>query len=243
VQLDDPLEPLARLGDERRRTGHVGMLAEAQRPGHQQARDRVGRRNTWPWLPSSPISVHLAVAREVTLDLPGDALGDPDLAHVDRVAELPRDAVGEGARIEVGRALEVVLRLRRVPDLPADAREPEHPQGPALVRVPDEIELAALEQQLVRVHLARGGLPGLHREVLELDALAAVDRRVDLGEARTDVMAAGRRGDAEPDRALLGRPERARAPPRDLLQGEPQRLGVRELAVEQRQRGLQGRQL
>ena len=37
--------------------------------------------------------------------------------------------------------------------------------------------------------------------------------------------------------------ERARAPPGDLLQREPQRLGVGELAVEQRQRGRERGQL
>ena len=46
-------------------------------------------------------------------------------------------------------------------------------------------------------------------------------------------------GDAERDRALLGRAQRARAAPGDLLQREAQRLGVGELAVEQAQRGLQ----
>jgi hypothetical protein len=101
VQLDDPLEPLARLGNQRRRPCHVRMLAEAERPGHEKARDRVGRPEHVPVAAVVPDLDHLAVAREVALDLPGDALGHPDLAHVDGVAELPRDAVGEGAGIEV----------------------------------------------------------------------------------------------------------------------------------------------
>ena len=75
--------------------------------------------------------------------------------------------------------------------------------------------------------------------VLELDPLAAVDRGVDLRQARGDLAAAGRGGDPEPDRLPRVRAERARAAPGDLLQREPQRLGVGELAVEQRQRGLQ----
>ena len=111
------------------------------------------------------------------------------------------------------------------------------------MRVADEVELAALVEQLVGVDAALRDLAGLHREVLELDPLAAVDRGVDLGQAGGDLGAAGRRGDAEADRALLGRVERARAPPGDLLQREPQRLGVGELAVEQLQRGLQRRVL
>ena len=43
--------------------------------------------------------------------------------------------------------------------------------------------------------------------------------------------------------ALLGRAQRARAAPGDLLQRQPQRLGVGEFAVEQGERGLQRRQL
>jgi hypothetical protein len=42
---------------------------------------------------------------------------------------------------------------------------------------------------------------------------------------------------------LLGRAQRAGAPPRDLLQRQPQRLGVREFAVQQAERGLQRREL
>ena len=62
---------------------------------------------------------HLAEAAEVALDLPGDALGHPHLGGVDRLAELPLGAAGVRARVEVGRALEVVLGLRRVRDLAA----------------------------------------------------------------------------------------------------------------------------
>ena len=56
-------------------------------------------------------------------------------------------------------------------------------------------------------------------------------------------MPAGRRGDAQSDRALLGRTQRAGSPPGDLLQGQAERLGVGEFSVEQAQCRLQGRQL
>ena len=56
-------------------------------------------------------------------------------------------------------------------------------------------------------------------------------------------MTAGRGGDAERHRALLGRPQRAGAPPGDLLQRQTQRLGVGEFAVQQAERRLQRREL
>ena len=46
-------------------------------------------------------------------------------------------------------------------------------------------------------------------------------------------------GDAERDGALLGCPQRAGPAPCDLLEGEAQRLGIGEFAVEQAQRRLQ----
>ena len=126
----------------------------------------------------------LAEAAEVALDLPGDALGDAQLGGPLRLAELPRGAAGVLARVEIARrALEVVLGLRRVGDLAADARQAEDAQRAALVRVAQEVELAALEEQVVRVDLAGARLVALHRVVVEGDRLVAEDRGLDLGQA------------------------------------------------------------
>ena len=229
VRLDQLVDAPARLLDELRRAEH--LQAEAERPRDQQPRERVGR--------AEDAVGERAVGAELALDVPGHVVRDLDLGHADLVAELPRDPVREAARVEVRGALEVVLGLGGVGDLAADPREPEHAHVLALVRVADEVELAALEQQVVRVDLARRGRVALHRVVGELDPLAAVDRGVDLGQPGGDLAAAGRRRDAEPDRLARVRAQRARAAPGDLLQREPQRLGVGELAVEQRQRRLQ----
>ena len=163
--------------------------------------------------------------------------------RADDVAVLPLGAVGVAARVEVVGALEVVLGLRRVGDLAVDPRQAEDAQRAALVGAAEEVELAALEEQVVGVDLAMAERVALHRVVVEGDRLVAEDRRLDLGQALGQVVAAGRAGDAERERALVGRAQRARAAPGDLLQGEAQRLGVGELAVEQRQRELQRGQL
>ena len=230
--LDDPVDPLPRLLDQLRRPLHACVLAQAERPRDHEPRDRVGG--------AEHVVAQLAVGAELALDVPRDVIRHPHLGGADGVAELPRGTAGELARIEVGGPLEVVLGLGRVGDLAADPREPEHAHGAALVRVADQVELAALEQQVVGVDGPRRRLAGLHRVVLELDPLAAVDRGVDLGQPGRQLGPARRRRDAEPDRLPQLGAERAGPAPGDLLQRQPQRLGVGELAVEQRERGLQG---
>jgi hypothetical protein len=85
----------------------------------------------------------------------------------------------------------------------------------------------------------RADVVALHRVVVEGDRLLAEDRRLDLGQALGEVVAAGAAGDAERQAALVGRVQRRRASPGDLLERQAQRLGVGELPVEERQRELQ----
>jgi hypothetical protein len=96
---------------------------------------------------------------------------------------------------------------------------------------------------VVRVDLAGPRLVALHRVVVEEDRLPAEDRGLDLRESLRQLVAAGLGADAQRDGLLRGRGERAGAAPCELLEGEAQRLGVRELAVEQRERGAQRGQL
>ena len=137
------------------------------------------------------LRAYLAVAPEVTFDLPGDPLGDLNFGDGALLAELPISAVGVSARIEVGWATEVVLGLGRVGDLAADPRESEDAYVLPLVRVAEQVELAALEEQVVGVHAACPDLVALHRVVLEQDRLVAKDRRLDLRKARRELMPAG----------------------------------------------------
>ena len=136
-----------------------------------------------------------------------------------------------------------MLGLRRVGDLAADSREPEDANRVALVRVADQIELPVAEDEVVGVHLAVGDLVALHRVVAELDRLAARDRRLDLRQPLRQLAPAPRGLQLDVDRRGVALGQGARPPPRDLLEREPQRLGVGELAVEQDERGPQRRQL
>ena len=179
----------------------------------------------------------------MAFDLPGDPLGDEHLGDTALVAELPVGAACVAARVEVGGPVEVVLGLGRIRHLPADAREAEHSDRLALVGVTEQVELASLEEQVVGVDAARAHLVSLHRVVVEDDRLVAEDRGLYLRQARREIVAARRGRDAERDRALLRGPKRTRTPPGDLLEREPERLGVGEFAVEQAQRRLQSREL
>ena len=179
----------------------------------------------------------------MTLDLPRDALGDEYFGGAGLVAELPVGALRVGARVEVGRAAEVVLGLRGVGHFAADAREAKDANRLALVGVAEQVELAALEEQVVGVDAAGAHLVALHRVIVEEDRLVAEDRRLDLRQARRQLMPSRRGRDAQRDRALLGGAQRAGTPPRDLLQRQAQRLGVGEFAVQQMQRGLERREL
>ena len=230
------------------------MLAQAEHPrgklpcarvlrGEHHPRTGNAQRPRPPLLSALAHRLHLAVAAEVPLHEPGDPLGYPDAGARLRRAELPVGAVGVRPRVEVVGRREVVLRLARVGDLVADAREPEDADVVALVRVADEVELAPLVEQVVGIHLALRLVVALDRVVAELDRLAPRDRGLDLGQALGELPPArgGRHGHG--DRALLGRPERARASPGELLEREPQRLGVCEAPVEQRERSLKRRQL
>ena len=150
-----------------------------------------------------------------------------DLAH------LPVGAGAVVAAVEVAGRVEVVLGLARVGDLAPDPREPEDAHGVAFVGVADQIELAGAEDEVVGIDLAIRDLVALHRVVGELDRLAARDRGLDLRQPLGE-LAASRRGQSAMSIGASSSSERALPPPRDLLEREPQRLGVGELAIEQR---------
>ena len=191
----------------------------------------------------SSASRDLAGVAEVAQREPVDAVGEVDARAPDGVAELPVGAGGVDARVEVLGPVEVVLGLRRVADLAADARHAEDAHVVALVRVADQVELPAAVEQVVGVDLALLLRVAADRVVVEQDRLAAEDRRLDLGEPLRQLAPAGARGHGQRDAALLRRVERRGLAPRQLLEREPQRLGVGELAVEQRQRGAQRAEL
>ncbi len=183
-----------------------GVLAPAQDPGDQLALGGVGGLEDAAFAGGAVGLLHvaeLAVGAVVALDQPGDPLADEDLRRPLRLPQLPVGAAAVVAAVEVLGRGEVVLGLGGVADLALDPREAEDAHRVALVRVADQVELAAAEDEVEGVDLALLGLAPLHRVVGELDRLAAGDRGLDLGEALGEVAAAGGGGHRHLDRGAL----------------------------------------
>ena len=246
VPLDDQRDPLAGLLGQLRRAQDAGALTEAEDP-----RDDLARVGVLGLEDETVFGGVVGVCRrdrlpgvaEVALHEPVDPVGNPDPGGPGRIAELPVGARGVDARIEVLRRREVVLGLGGVAHLAAYPREAENADVLSLVGVADQVELPAAEEQVVRIDLPLAlRVPG-HRVVVEDDRLAAEDRGLDLGEPLREVAATRAGRHAERHRAMLGRRQRRRLAPRELLQRQPHRLGVGELAVEERERRSKGAEL
>src|SRR4051794_36493385 len=107
----------------------------------------------------------------------------------------------------------------------------------------DDVELAALEQQVVGIDLPALLSVAPHRVVVEDDRLAAEDRGLDLRQPLGELAPARASGHGERDAPVLGSRQRRGLAPRQLLERQPQRLRVRELTVEQRQCGAKSAEL
>ena len=163
--------------------------------------------------------------------------GDP--GRPDDLADLP--GAGDAVRldVEVGRQPEVPLAAGRKPDVAADARDPERADGGAVEILPDDVPDALVEPQRVRVEGALRDLVPLRRPVGELDRALLRDRRLELRQAPRELRRVVGRADAHALGGVRAGLVEAGPAEREILQREPQRLGVRELAVEVEERRLE----
>ncbi len=157
----------------------------------------------------------------------------------DGLADLPGPGDAVRLDVEVGRQLEVALATGRKPDVAADPRDAERPHGGPVEVLADDVPDALVEPQRVGVERPLGDLVPLRRPVRELDRALLRDRRFELRQAARKL----RRVVGGADTHALGRVGaglvEAGPTERQVLERQPERLGVGELAVEVEERRLE----
>ena len=160
-------------------------------------------------------------------------------ARPDDLADLPRTRDPVLLDVEVRRDPEVALATRREADVPADARDLERARRAAIEVVADDVPVALVEAQRVRVHRPLARPRAARAPVSEPDGALLRDRGLELREASGELGRVVGRAHAH----ALGRLRRglgeAGAPESEVLQRETERLGVRELPLEVVERGLE----
>ena len=173
------------------------------------------------------------------LDPPGGVAGDLDARLAGEVADLPRRPAAVLVDVEVGRRAEVALAPRGEADVAADARDAEL-LPPLVVEVlADDVPDAVVGEQRERVHRPLGERVARDRVVRELDRPLLRDRALELREPAGHLDGVVGVAHLDADGGLRRRLAEAGPAEREVLEREPQRLRVRELAVEQEERRLE----
>ena len=184
-----------------------------------------------------------SVAPEQPVDPPGGVPADLDLGLALRLSDLPRRPLSVLLRVEALGHPEVALAASRQPDVAAD---PGHAEGLDLLVVevePDDVPLAAVEEQRIRVHRPLAQSVAHDRPVLELQGAVLGDRALELRQPARELRGVTRVVELHGARGLGRRLVEAGPAEREVLQCQSQRLRVGELALEQIEAGLQRREL
>ena len=176
-------------------------------------------------------------------DPPGGVVLHGDAGRADLVADLPRPRDAVRLDVELGREPEVALAPGREADVAADARDAERPHRLAVEILADDVPDALVETQRVRVQRPLRHLVPQRRPVRELDRALLRDRGLELREPSGELGRVVGRADADALGGVRAGVLEAGPPEREVLEGEPERLRVGELAVEVEERGLQRREL
>ena len=160
-----------------------------------------------------------------------------------RVADLPRRPAAVLLDVEVGRHPEVALAAGGELDLAADPRHAEGADVLAVEVAADHVPDAVVREQGVGVERPLGDLVAGDRPVLEPDRALLRDRALELGEPARHLGRVVGIEHLDAAGGLRRRLVEAGAAQREVLQREPQRLGVGELPLEQVEGGLERRQL
>jgi len=229
--LDDEPAELGGLEGER-----AAVLTED--PAREQLRRCVPRREH--------VSIDVvALAAVRALDPPGGVGRNFDSRFPDVVPELPLGAPAVQLDIEVGRQPEVALAARREANVRANARDAERADVRAVEIVADHVPRAVLGQEGVRVERALLFGVRVDRPVPELHRALLRDRTLELPEAALQLRRViGIAHERPHRRARRQRGEAAGRPAEcEVLQREPQGLGVGEAPFEEVEARLEGGEL
>ena len=168
---------------------------------------------------------------------------DARLAHV--VAELPFGSAAVLLDVELGRQPEIALAARGKADVRSDTRHPERADVRPLEVVADHVPRAVLGEQRIGIQGSFLLAVAVDRPVAELHRALLRDRPFELAEAPLELGRVVRVADERAYRGVgRGRREAAGgATEREVLQREPERLGVGEPPLEQVEARLQRREL
>ena len=180
---------------------------------------------------------------ERAVDPPGGVALHRDAGRADGLADLPGAWDAMCLDVEVGRQPEVALAPGGEANIAANAGDPEGADGGAVEILADDVPDSLVEPERVGVERALADLVALRRPVVELDRPLLRDRRLELRQAPRELGRVVRCADPDALGRVGARLVEARPAERQVLQREPQRLGVGELAVEVEERRLQGGQL
>ena len=195
----------------------------------------------------TPSSTRFRAPAVRALDPPGGVGRDLDPRLADDVAELPlgagrgtprrRTPAGAGSRARGGSRTGCRERIRETRKRADVVRSRSWPIT---------YQRAVLGQERVRVDRPLALVVAGDRPVAELDRALLRDRRLELAEPALRARASSRgRAPRRARRSPVGarREHAGRAAEREVLQREPERLGVGELALEQVEAGLERREL
>ena len=203
----------------------------AQHPGGQERQARVvGHEDAV--LDATAVAVR-------PLDPPRGVAADLDSRLADRLADLPGRTSAVAVDVEIGRQAEVPLAAGREADLASDARDAE---GALLAHVEvlaDDVPGTCVLEERVRVDRALAFVVARDRPVGELDRALLRDRSLELAEPALHLDRVLGVEHLDAHGGLRRRLREARAAEREVLEREPERLGIGELPLEQVEAGLQ----
>ena len=231
VRLLHGAERARDLAPQRRRLDRHGAPVLAQHPRGEQRDRRV--------LGDEDVVLETTGLAVGALDPPGGVARDLDPRLAGDVADLPRRPAAVLLDVEVGGRAEVALAPRGEANVAADARDAELLPALVVEVLADDVPDAVVGQKRERVHRPLGERVARDRVVRELDRPLLRDRALELRQPAGHLDGVVGVADLDADGGLRRQLAEAGPAEREVLQREPQRLRVGELAVEEKERRLE----